>query len=84
MPVMNIEGQFSDPHLQDRQTYASVEHPHVGVEWLYGVPWMLRSTPGSVRAPAPLLGQDNEYVLCQLLGLPAKELELLQDAQVVY
>ena len=84
MPVMNIEDQFADSHLQERQAYAEIEHPHVGVEWLYGMPWLLSETPGSVRTPAPLLGQHNEYVLGQLLGLPEKELERLQQAQVVY
>jgi benzylsuccinate CoA-transferase BbsF subunit len=84
MPVMNIEDQFADPHLQERQAYVDVEHPHVGVEWLYGMSWLLSGTPGSVRAPAPLLGQHNEYVFRQLLGLPARELERLQASQVVY
>jgi benzylsuccinate CoA-transferase BbsF subunit len=84
MPVMNIEDQFADPHLQERQAYVDVEHPHVGVEWLYGMSWLLSGTPGSVRAPAPLLGQHNEYVFRQLLGLPARDLERLQASQVVY
>jgi benzylsuccinate CoA-transferase BbsF subunit len=84
MPVMNIEDQFADPHLQERQAYVDIEHPHVGVEWLYGMSWLLSGTPGSVRAPAPLLGQHNEYVFQQLLGLPARELERLQAVQVVY
>jgi benzylsuccinate CoA-transferase BbsF subunit len=84
MLVMNIEDQFADPHLQERQAYVETEHPHVGVEWLYGMSWLLSGTPGSVRAPAPLLGQHNEYVFRQLLGLPAPELERLQTTQVVY
>jgi formyl-CoA transferase len=84
MPVMNIEDQFADPHLQERQAYVDIEHPQVGVEWLYGMSWLLSGTPGRVRAPAPQLGQHNEYVLRHLLGLPAPELERLQAAQVVY
>lgn len=84
MPVMNIEDQFLDPHWQQRQAYVEIEHPHLGAEWLYGMPWLLSDTPGSVRTPAPLLGQHNEYVLCQLLGRSAEELERLQADQVVY
>jgi benzylsuccinate CoA-transferase BbsF subunit len=84
MKVMNIEDQFIDPHLQERQAYQEIEHPHVGIEWLYGMPWLLSDTPGSVRTPAPTLGQHNEYVLGQLLGLSAGELERLGEAQVVY
>lgn len=84
MPVMNIEDQFLDPHWQARQTYAEVEHPHLGTEWIYGVPWLLSGTPGSVRIPAPLLGQHNAYVLHQLLGVPDDDLERLQNTQVIY
>jgi crotonobetainyl-CoA:carnitine CoA-transferase CaiB-like acyl-CoA transferase len=84
MPVMNIEDQFTDSHWQAREAYVDIEHPHAGTEWLYGMPWLLSDTPGSVRTPAPLLGQHNEYVFCQLLGMSVKELERLQAAQVVY
>ena len=84
MPVMNIEDQFSDPHWQQRQTYVEVEHPHLGAEWLYGLPWLLSDTPGSVRTPAPVLGQHNDYVFRQLLGVPAGQLEKLQADQVIY
>ncbi len=84
MPVMNIEAQFLDPHWQGRQAFADVEHPKAGAEWLYGMPWLLGRTPGGVRTPAPLLGQHNEYVLGQLLGLSAQELGRLAEQQVVY
>lgn len=84
MPVMNIEDQFLDPHLQERQAYLEVEHPHVGIEWLYGMPWLLGSTPGGIRTPAPLLGQHNFYVLGELLGLPNGEIEQLQAGRVVH
>jgi benzylsuccinate CoA-transferase BbsF subunit len=84
MPVMNIGDQFADPHWQERQAYVDIEHPHVGAEWVYGMPWLLSDTPGSVRTPAPTLGQHNRQVFCRLLGLPVQELERLEAAQVVY
>ena len=84
MPVMNIEDQFSDPHLRHRQAFAEVEHPHVGAEWLYGMPWLLSDTPGSVRTAAPVLGQHNDYVLHHLLGVPEAHLEQLKSSQVIY
>ena len=84
MPVMNIEDQFIDPHLQERQVYVDIEHPHVGVEWLYGLLGIFSDTPGGVRAPAPLMGQHNGFVFQELLGLPAEELKRLEEAQAVY
>ena len=84
MPVMNIEDQFLDPHLQERQAYLEVEHPHAGIEWVYGMPWLLGSTPGGIRSHAPLLGEHNEYVLRELLGIAAAEVGRLQESEVIY
>ena len=84
MPVMNIADQFADPHLNARETYAEIDHPHVGAEMLYGVPWRFSDTPGGVRTPAPLLGQHNDYVLGELLGVNQAEMTRLADEQVVY
>ncbi len=84
MPVMNIADQFADPHLNERDTYAEIDHPHVGAEMLYGVPWRFSRTPGSVRNPAPLLGQHNDYVLSELLGMDEVGIARLVDEQVVY
>ena len=84
MPVMNIADQFADPHLNARETYVEIDHPHAGAEMLYGVPWRFSDTPGGVRAPAPLLGQHNGYVLGELLGIDEAELERLAAEEVVY
>ena len=84
MPVMNIADQFADPHLNARDTYVEIDHPHVGAEMLYGVPWLFSKTPGSVRRPAPLLGQHNDYVLTELLGMDDATVRRLSDEQVVY
>ena len=84
MPVMNIADQFADPHLNARETYAEIDHPHVGAEMLYGVPWRFSDTPGGVRTPAPLLGQHNRYVLNELLGIDDDAIARLAEGQVVY
>ena len=84
MPVMNIADQFADPHLTARETYVEIDHPHVGAEMVYGVPWRFSDTPGGVRSPAPLLGQHNDYVLGEVLGIDAGRLEQFAADQVVY
>ena len=84
MPVMNIADQFADPHLNARDTYVEIDHPHAGAEMLYGVPWRLSRTPGGVRSPAPLLGQHNGYVLSELLGLDDAGIAELVTGQAVY
>ncbi len=84
MPVMNIEYQFLNPHLQERRTYESVDHPHLGAEWIYGMPWIFSETPGEIRTAAPLLGEHNQYLLCGLLGLTQERLEVLEAEHAVY
>ena len=84
MPVMNIGDQFADPHLNARETYVEVDHPHVGAEMVYGVPWRLSHNPGGVHSPAPVLGEHNNYVLAEVLGIDQDSLQQLAAAQVVY
>jgi crotonobetainyl-CoA:carnitine CoA-transferase CaiB-like acyl-CoA transferase len=45
-----------------------LEHPQFGTTPMVGVPVRLSETPGSVREPAPELGQHTELILTELLG----------------
>jgi crotonobetainyl-CoA:carnitine CoA-transferase CaiB-like acyl-CoA transferase len=74
---------FEDPHLLARSSYWDIEHPVLG-KWRYpGLTIRLSGAPSPPRRPAPLLGQDNEYVFGELLGLPQDELARLADAGVL-
>lgn len=84
MPVMNLEDQFRDPHLRAREIHVESEHPKVGLEFLHGIPWRLSDTPGRISRPAPLLGEHNQYVFGELLGLPEAEIQRLVEAGAMY
>ena len=64
-PIYDIEQVYADPHVQTRDMAVELEHPKSGSIRNIGVPVKLSDTPGSVRTPAPLLGQHSEEVLCQ-------------------
>ncbi len=83
MPVMNLEDQFRDPHLRAREIHVESEHPKVGLEFLHGIPWRLNDTPGRIRRPAPLLGEHNQYVFAELLGLSDGEIQRLVEAGAI-
>jgi crotonobetainyl-CoA:carnitine CoA-transferase CaiB-like acyl-CoA transferase len=34
-----------------------------------GIPMRLSATPGGIRSPSPIIGEVNDYVLGDLLGL---------------
>jgi len=84
IPVMNVEDQFADPHFRDRQTFIEVEHPLVGIELLPENPLRLSKTPGGVRRHAPALGEHNDYVLGELLGLSPENIAELVEERVLY
>jgi len=58
-------------------------HPLAGTWKLPGAPSRLSATPWQIRRPAPLLGQDTERVLRELLQLAETDLHELRQADVI-
>ncbi|UCG84580.1 MAG: CoA transferase [Dehalococcoidia bacterium] len=83
-PFMISKEQHNNPHFRERETFIEVEHPKAGAETLYGIPWKLSETPGGIRSSGPLLGQDNEHVFKELLGLSQSAYDRLVEEKVIY
>jgi len=83
-PTLSSEGLFNDPHIRDRGVFRQVEHPVIGKDWVIAPPWRLSETPAQINRHAPLLGEHNEYVFGELLGLSAGEIERLKQEKVIY
>ena len=81
--VQNIAALDSDPQLAYRQHYARLQHPKIGTNVIDNYGFRLSATPGGVRAPSPLLGEHNAYVLGTLLGMSQEEITRLTEASVV-
>ena len=62
-PVMHYDEVFTDPHILARDMVARTEHPVTGTFHTLGVTVKLSDTPGSVRMPAPRLGEHTAEVL---------------------
>ena len=60
-----------------------MNHPRAGKIRMVGAPVRLSETPGSVRTPAPLLGEHTDVVLRELLGLGADEIGALRAAGAI-
>ncbi len=73
-----------DLQLKARGHFVQVEHPEAGSQTVDSVRIKLSSTPGRVRHPAPLLGEHNEHVLKELLGISGDEYDSLLIEGVVY
>jgi benzylsuccinate CoA-transferase BbsF subunit len=83
-PTMSSKDLLEDPQLNERGFFVRLPHPEVGVRTHAGMPWLLAHAPNGVRAPAPLLGQDTERILHDLLDYSAAEIAHLQSTQVLY
>lgn len=82
-PVLNVADLLDDPHYRARETFIEVDHPLGYRETIYGAYVKLSRTPAVVR-PGPWIGQDNDYVFRELLGLDADRYAALQKAEVIY
>ncbi len=73
-PVMDQRDAFDDPHLQERGIFEEVYHEDVEGSHLYvGAPYKMSDMPIRIRRGPVQLGQDNEYVYKQVLGVSDQE-----------
>ena len=83
-PVRTAREVVNDPHLNARGVWVDVEHPRRGKTRVPISPIRLHgSAPAVVTRAAPLLGQDTDRVLSELLGLPAVALAALHADGVI-
>ncbi|GAA2448891.1 CoA transferase [Actinomadura vinacea] len=73
----------ADPQLAARGHFVRLDHPLHGTTWVEGPRYLLSDTPGEVVRPAPTLGQHNETVLRDVLGLPATRIRELEEGGVL-
>ena len=62
-PVLHYDEVFTDPQILARDMVVETDHPVTGKFRTMGVPVKLSATPGSVRRPAPRLGEHTAEVL---------------------
>jgi crotonobetainyl-CoA:carnitine CoA-transferase CaiB-like acyl-CoA transferase len=68
-PVLDEAAAASDPHLHERGFFHMLEHRSAGTHFHPGANFHLSETPPVIWRAAPVLGQDNEYVYKELLGV---------------
>jgi crotonobetainyl-CoA:carnitine CoA-transferase CaiB-like acyl-CoA transferase len=81
--VNNIGQVVDHPQVAARKSLITMDHPRSGKVMMANVPVRLSKTPGSVRTPAPALGEHTGEILQELLGLSGAEVARLAAAGVV-
>lgn len=84
MPSFNQAELVSDPHVKERGWFTEVEHPEAGKMLQMSPPLRLSATPARIPRHAPLVGEHNYQIFCELLGLTAEEFAGLVGEQVIY
>ena len=67
--IYRAEDMLEDPHFIAREAIVPVEHPEFGTIRMQNIAPRLSDTPGSVRHVGPTLGEHNDRVYGELLGL---------------
>ncbi|MCZ7526777.1 MAG: CoA transferase [Acidimicrobiia bacterium] len=83
MPVLGIQERDGHEHFRARGLVLDHDSPGGEHSHVYATPWLFSDTPARVRCPAPVLGQDDDYVLRDLLGLAGDEIDRLVREEVV-
>ncbi|MGB2855000.1 MAG: CoA transferase, partial [Dehalococcoidia bacterium] len=83
-PSLRREELPLDPHLVERGAFVEVEHPEAGTNTCLAPPWRLSATPAEITKHAPILGEANEYVFCEVLGMPIEEFATLVGEGIIY
>jgi crotonobetainyl-CoA:carnitine CoA-transferase CaiB-like acyl-CoA transferase len=81
-PVNDMPAVYADPQVQARSMMVELDHPTAGRIEHIGVPVKLTRTPGSVRRPAPTLGQHTDEILAEA-GLAPAEIGALRADRVI-
>lgn len=82
-PVLNVGDLLHDPQYAARRTFIEVRHPLGFRETIYGAYVKMSRTPADVR-PGPAIGQDNDHVFREILGLDENRYRDLVERRVVY
>jgi crotonobetainyl-CoA:carnitine CoA-transferase CaiB-like acyl-CoA transferase len=80
--VHMVQDLLEAPQLGARGFFQEIDHPAAGRQTYPGPPFRPEAMPWQA-ARAPLLGEHNEEVYCEELGLSRQELALLRASGVV-
>src|SRR4051812_38257150 len=81
--VNTLEAVVTHPQVAARRALVETDHPVAGAVTMTAPPVRMSETPGSVRSPAPLLGQHTEQVLRERLALNDVEIARLRADGVI-
>jgi benzylsuccinate CoA-transferase BbsF subunit len=83
VPVADLGDASADPQLHHRHHFVTLEHPCMGECGYEHNGFRLSDAPTGFTRTSPTLGEHNEYILGEVLGLGAAERQRLADDGVL-
>ncbi|HZT75575.1 MAG TPA: CoA transferase [Vicinamibacterales bacterium] len=81
--INTIDAVMTHPQVAARRAIVDCDHPVAGRVRMVAPPVALSETPGSIRRPAPRVGEHTEQVLRERLGMSDTEIARLQQSSVI-
>ena len=81
--VNTLDAVLDHPQVAARKAIVDTTHPVAGAVKMTAPPVQMSDTPGSIRSPAPLLGQHTEQVLREWLALDDTAIARLRRDRVI-
>jgi len=80
VPVADFGDVHDDPQLASREHFVHLTHPLMGPGLYERNGFRIADAPGGYHRAGPTLGQDNEWVLGEVLGVTSEEQARLHEA----
>ena len=82
-PIYDVEQLMSDPQVDALDAITKIDDEDLGPLRMQNVMFRLSDTPGAIRFAGRRLGQDNEDVYAERLGLSPERVTELRDEGVI-
>jgi crotonobetainyl-CoA:carnitine CoA-transferase CaiB-like acyl-CoA transferase len=82
-PVYDYRDAHMCPQLNFRNFFQTISSPDAGTYRYPGFPWKFSETPLVVRNPVAGLGEHNDYVYREVMGLTEKEISDLSKKKII-
>jgi formyl-CoA transferase len=81
--IYRTADMLDDPHFAAREAIVTTQHPDFGNLRMQNVAPRLSASPGSIRTPAPKIGQHNAEIYSGLLGLDEPSLAAFRSRAII-
>lgn len=83
-PVLTIEEVAESKHFAEREFFREIEHPEIGkISKFPSAPYKMEKSPWAYYRSAPMLGEHNDKIYIERLGLKPEEMTRYRDSGIV-